>query len=77
MSYIKKLIRNLSTQERRILGRWKLENCSSKTNYKVDYANEDHCGVCSDNRFKEYALKKNNVQQEYNQEIEEYIRYMF
>lgn len=28
------------------LGRWKREN-EQKTNLKIDYANDDHCGVCS------------------------------
>ncbi len=28
------------------LGRWKIEN-EYKTNLKADYANDDHCGVCS------------------------------
>jgi hypothetical protein len=28
------------------LGRWKLEN-DSKTYRKADYANNDHCGVCT------------------------------
>lgn len=27
------------------LGRWSNENLK-KTNLKIDYANEDHCGVC-------------------------------
>ena len=28
------------------LGRWKRED-DQKTNLKIDYANDDHCGVCS------------------------------
>lgn len=27
------------------LGRWKRED-EKKTNLKIDYANDDHCGVC-------------------------------
>lgn len=34
------------------LGRWKTETIE-KTNWKIDLANEDHCGVCS-----EYILTK-------------------
>lgn len=30
------------------LGRWKRED-EQKTNLKIDYANDDHCGVCSSN----------------------------
>ena len=42
------IIKNLfSKQERTIsLGRWGAHNHSQK-NLKVDYSNEDHCGVCS------------------------------
>lgn len=29
-----------------ILGRWTRDNCQTKTNKKVDWANEDHCGPC-------------------------------
>jgi hypothetical protein len=38
------------------LGRWRIDYCKVKTNNKVDLANEDHCGSCS-----EYALDKINV----------------
>jgi hypothetical protein len=38
---------NFSTsQQIPYLGRWKKEN-ESKTYRKADYANNDHCGVCS------------------------------
>ena len=29
-----------------VLGRWTIESCNKKVNYKVDLANEDHCGPC-------------------------------
>ena len=28
------------------LGRWHMEKCNKKINYKIDRANEDHCGPC-------------------------------
>ena len=28
------------------LGRWKIENCNTAMNYKIDLSNEDHCGPC-------------------------------
>jgi len=28
------------------LGRWNIDNCSKRTNRKIDLANEDHCGPC-------------------------------
>jgi len=48
-----------------LLGRWNTDYCKIKINRKVDLANEDHCGVCSnylDNKILENErknLKKN------------------
>ena len=28
------------------LGRWRIEQCNSQMNHKVDMSNEDHCGPC-------------------------------
>jgi hypothetical protein len=36
----------LSSFRPNYLGRWKIEN-EYRTNLKADYANDDHCGVCS------------------------------
>jgi len=36
-----------------LLGRWKIET-NDKTNTKIDFANEDHCGICND-----YIMEKN------------------
>ena len=35
------------------VGRWKIENCNTKINSKIDLSNEDHCGPCG-----QYALSK-------------------
>jgi hypothetical protein len=35
------------------LGRWNIESCNTKTNYKVDLSNEDHCGPCG-----QYAMTR-------------------
>jgi hypothetical protein len=35
------------------LGRWKIENCNTAMNYKIDLSNEDHCGPCG-----QYAMDK-------------------
>jgi len=40
-----------------ILGRWKMEKCDTKTNHKVDWANEDHCGPCG-------SVQQNKSQEE-------------
>jgi hypothetical protein len=38
------------------VGRWNIEQCNKKTNYKIDLSNEDHCGPCG-----QYALTKLEV----------------
>jgi len=35
------------------LGRWNLDYCQKRIKNKVDLANEDHCGTCS-----QYKVKK-------------------
>ncbi len=50
ITWIKNFI-NKKTQQI-TLGRWSYEN-PKKTDLKIDYANEDHCGVCTN------LLKKN------------------
>lgn len=35
------------------LGRWNINYCDKTTNNKIDLANEDHCGTCS-----QYAITK-------------------
>lgn len=34
-------------------GRWRIEQCNTKINNKIDLSNEDHCGPCG-----QYALEK-------------------
>lgn len=29
------------------LGRWRIDYCIKKLDYKIDLSNEDHCGVCN------------------------------
>lgn len=52
------------------LGRWGVENSYTTINQKVDYANEDHCGVCA-NGVKQHQKKEDDTE-----DLEEYIRYM-
>ena len=35
------------------VGRWKIEQCNTKINNKIDLSNEDHCGPCG-----QYAMEK-------------------
>jgi hypothetical protein len=58
MKYIKGLIQRIFEYDlpKKPTGRWNLEYCDKKLNYKVGLSNEDNCGVCS-----QYALTKNNT----------------
>ena len=38
------------------VGRWRIENCNTQMNNKIDLSNEDHCGPCG-----QYALEKTNL----------------
>ena len=58
MKYITKTIiaavkRIVSKDTPKPVGRWRIEDCSTKMNNKVDLSNEDHCGPCG-----QYALDK-------------------
>lgn len=54
MKYIKNILKRLIHDEKKFLGRWNIEQCNTKINYKVDLSNEDHCGPCG-----QYNLEKN------------------
>jgi hypothetical protein len=43
------------TEEKKVLGRWSIEQCDKKLNTKIDLSNEDHCGPCG-----QYILNKTN-----------------
>jgi hypothetical protein len=54
MKYITSIIKNFMPKELpKIVGRWRIETCNTKTNNKIDLSNEDHCGPCG-----QYALTK-------------------
>jgi hypothetical protein len=54
MKYLTTLVRRLFvTEEKKVLGRWSIEQCDKKMNSKIDLSNEDHCGPCG-----QYALDK-------------------
>lgn len=46
---LNKIIKLMKNNQRTNLGRWNIENCNVKTNRKIDFANEDHCGPCGNN----------------------------
>ena len=53
MKIIKSLIQKFIKEDKKVLGRWKMEHCEKKMNNKIDLSNEDHCGPCG-----QYILDK-------------------
>ena len=41
------------------VGRWRIENCNTQMNNKIDLSNEDHCGPCGQYALDKVELKKN------------------
>ena len=74
MRIVKNFFHSFITYETRILGRWNLDKWSTK----VDLANEDHCGVCSEYIVSKTKakLEKKVVDKNTDEEYEEYIKYM-
>jgi hypothetical protein len=57
MKYITTIIKKLLPKELpKPVGRWRIENCNTQMNNKIDLSNEDHCGPCG-----QYALEKTNL----------------
>jgi rRNA maturation endonuclease Nob1 len=47
MKFITNIIKKILSKEiPKPLGRWRIENCNSLMNKKIDLSNEDHCGLC-------------------------------
>jgi hypothetical protein len=55
MKYLTTIIKKLLLPKEipKPVGRWRIENCNSVMNHKIDLSNEDHCGPCG-----QYALEK-------------------
>ena len=53
MKFINSILKIFAKNEKKILGRWNIDYCDKKTNYKIDLANEDNCGPCG-----QYILNK-------------------
>jgi len=58
MKYITTILKKIIPKELpKPVGRWRIENCNSTMNHKVDLSNEDHCGPCG-----QYALEKMDLE---------------
>ena len=40
------------------VGRWKIEQCNKKMNFKIDLSNEDHCGPCGESELLSIPITK-------------------
>jgi len=41
------------------MGRWRIEQCKTAMNQKIDLSNEDHCGPCGQYALEKISEKKN------------------
>ncbi len=58
MNFVATIIKKLTPKDiSKPLGRWRIENCNTQMNNKIDLSNEDHCGPCG-----QYALEKMELQ---------------
>jgi hypothetical protein len=53
MKFIQTLLKQIVIKEKKVLGRWTVENCDKRINRKIELSNEDHCGPCG-----QYMLEK-------------------
>jgi len=68
MKFIATLIKKITSKDvSRPLGRWRIENCNTQLNHKIDLSNEDHCGPCG-----QYALEKVKLKNDVNTDIRLY-----
>ena len=66
MIYIRTIIKKIFMKKlSNPIGRWKIENCITKINSKVDLSNEDHCGPCG-----QYALTKIDFENKSNKVVQ-------
>jgi len=60
MKYIIDIIKKVIPKELpKPVGRWRIENCNTQMNNKIDLSNEDHCGPCGQYALEKIELKKN------------------
>jgi hypothetical protein len=61
MKYIITILKKIMPKEMpKPVGRWNIEQCNNKVNYKVDLSNEDHCGPCGQYALTKLEIKTNN-----------------
>ena len=43
------------------VGRWRIEECNTAMNQKIDLSNEDHCGPCGQYALEKISVKPDNI----------------
>jgi len=61
MKFIRSIIQKIMKEDKKVLGRWNIEICDKKMNFKIDLSNEDHCGPCG-----QYMLDKQDNDKQFN-----------
>lgn len=46
MKNLIRIVKRFISEDRKVLGRWNIDYCVKKVDYKVHLSNEDHCGPC-------------------------------
>jgi len=65
MKYITTIVKKfMPLKLQKPLGRWRIEQCNTQMNNKIDLSNEDHCGPCG-----QYALEKIKFKNNKNEDI--------
>jgi hypothetical protein len=58
------VFKKYTKEDKKILGRWNIENCSKKIDTKIVLSNEDHCGPCGlyiQNKLKSQQFIDKNI----------------
>jgi hypothetical protein len=62
MKYITFIIQKfIPKQAPKHVGRWRIENCNTQMNQKIDLSNEDHCGPCGQYALNKIEIKNKNA----------------
>ena len=61
---LRTFLRVFMKDENKILGRWNIDYCDKKTDFKIDLSNEDHCGPCG-----QYILNKSEKEKKHDKNI--------
>ena len=61
MNIISRFINRFRKDDIKVLGRWNIDYCNNKMNYKIDLSNEDHCGPCGQYILNKKSLNNKNI----------------